>query len=185
MSSRANTLVIVIALMWVVHFLRVVLPGSVVYGIIPRTAEGLAGIVMAPFLHMNLQHLWSNTIPLAILGAVVLLRGSNQFLSIFAMTALFSGFGTWIFGSRGMHIGASGVVFGLAGFLIFRGLFERTFAALVIAIVIAVAYWQMILIGLVPQEGIGWAGHFFGFVGGAVAARTHAGTRGLRRRSVM
>ncbi|HEX7151282.1 MAG TPA: rhomboid family intramembrane serine protease [Thermoanaerobaculia bacterium] len=181
--SRARALVFVIALMWVVHFLRVVLPGSIVYGIIPRTLDGLAGIVMAPFLHLNLAHLWSNTIPLAILGAVVLLRGTNHFLSVFAMTALFSGFGTWIFGSRGMHIGASGVVFGLAGYLLFRGIFEKTLVSIVIAVVIGFLYWEMIAFGLVPQQGIGWAGHFFGFVGGAVAARHY--TRGARRRSLI
>jgi membrane associated rhomboid family serine protease len=141
------------------------------YGIIPRTWNGLAGILTAPFIHANLEHLLSNTVPLLILGALILLRGVPEFLFVTGASILVGGFGTWLFGGMGAHIGASGVVFGYFGYLVFRTVFDRRISSAVITLAVAGLYASAMAYSLIPAAGISWSGHFFGFVGGVLAAR--------------
>lgn len=141
------------------------------YGIIPRSSSGLAGILAAPFLHGGLEHLLANTIPLVVLGLLILARGANQFLIVGQISILVAGAGTWLFGSSGgHHIGASGIVFGFIGFLLFRSVFDRRASSFVITGIVAIAFGATMLSSLVPAEGISWSGHFFGLVGGIAAA---------------
>jgi len=171
-ESRSATLLTTTASAWVVYAADAVTPGHLGHGIVPRTMYGLTGIVMAPFLHANLQHLIANTIPFVILGAMILLRGTQTFLRVTIISALIAGFGTWLFGLPGtMHIGASGVVFGFFGYLLFRGVYDRRVSSILIAIVVAVLYGGSLLMSLVPAAGISWSGHVFGFIGGITAAR--------------
>jgi membrane associated rhomboid family serine protease len=88
------------------------------------------------------------------------------------------GLGTWLFGMPNtIHIGASGVVFGLFGFLLSRGIFERSIGAVLMSLVAAFLYGGM-LWSLIPvRYGISWSGHLFGFIGGMLAARALAGRR--------
>lgn len=155
-----------------------VLPGHLGHGIVPRTVYGLSGIVMAPFLHANLQHLLANTIPFVILGAVILLRGARAFITVAIVSALIAGLGTWLFGAPGtMHIGASGVVFGFFGYLLFRAAYDRRLSSFLIALVVALLYGGSLLMSIIPAQGISWSGHLFGFLGGVAAARLRYGRR--------
>ena len=148
------------------------------YGIEPRDDDGLIGIVAAPFLHGGFDHLASNTVPFLLLGFVIAARGLAQVIAITAIVALVSGAGTWLVApANTIHIGASGVVFGYATYLLSRGFFNRSAVELAIAAVVAVVYGTVLLSGLVPQDGVSWQGHFFGAVGGVVAARTIARQR--------
>ncbi|HUR80881.1 MAG TPA: rhomboid family intramembrane serine protease [Thermoanaerobaculia bacterium] len=159
-------------IMWGLWALDFVWPGRIGHGIVPRTAYGLPGIAMAPFLHGNLQHLLSNTVPFAILGAIILLRGTRAFTFVFITSMLFSGFGTWLFGTPGTeHIGASGVVFGFLGYVLLRAIYDRRFDSFVIAVLVALLYGAMIVSSILPASGISWTSHVFGFIGGVVAAR--------------
>jgi membrane associated rhomboid family serine protease len=177
-ASRASLLLGSTASLWLVWAADVVLPGHVGHGIVPRTAYGLSGILMAPFLHANLQHLLANTIPFVILGALILLRGVRAFLTVTIVSALVAGAGTWLFGASGtMHIGASGVVFGFFGYLLFRAIYDWRLSSFLIAIVVAVLYGASLLSSLVPAQGISWSGHLFGFLGGIYAARLRYGRR--------
>ena len=172
MAERSTLLLASTASAWVVYAADAVTPGHLGHGIVPRTAYGLTGIVMAPFIHASLQHLIANTIPFVILGAVILLRGSRTFLGVAVISALIAGFGTWVFGTPGsMHIGASGVVFGFFGYLLFRGVYDRRASSILIAVVVAILYGGSLLMSLIPAQGISWSGHVFGFLGGIVAAR--------------
>ena len=172
-GSSGYVLLTTTAAAWVVYAGDAVVPGPMLgHGIVPRTTYGPTGIVMAPFLHGSLQHLLANTIPFVILGALILLRGVRAFLTVAIVSALIAGFGTWLFGSPGtMHIGASGVVFGFFGYLLFRAIYDRRLSSLVIAVVVAALYGASLLMSLVPAEGISWSGHLFGFLGGIYAAR--------------
>jgi membrane associated rhomboid family serine protease len=163
--------------MWLSRAMDMVLPGPAPHlgiGIIPRTWAGLWGIPIAPFIHANLQHLLSNTIPLLILGGlVVFLEGVSQFSFVFITSALIAGLGTWMFGAgNAMHIGASGVVFGFFGYLLFRSLFDRRIGPVVLTILVALLYGGAMLYSLIPRAGISWSGHFFGFIGGFIAAKS-------------
>lgn len=178
--NRVVTLLGFLALMWFVFLLDAVLPGAwsvAGYGIIPRTSYGLQGIPVAPFIHHDLDHLLSNTLPFLVLGGLVLLRGVVEFTFVFIVSTVTAGLGTWLLGSSGQHIGASGVVFGLFGYLVFRTAFDRRWTSALITLGVAIAYGTSMTYGLVPQEQISWSGHFFGFLGGLLAARIRYPTR--------
>ncbi len=141
-------------------------------GIRPRRLSGLRGILFAPLLHGDLAHLAANTIPLAVLGWLIMLNGLNTFLLVTAVVWLISGLGAWLLGgSNTMHLGASGLVFGYFSFLLLRGYFEQSFSAIAIAVLVGLLYGSMIW-GILPvHRGKSWQSHLFGFVGGGIVAR--------------
>lgn len=142
-------------------------------GIHPRQIEGLWGILFMPLLHGGLGHLLANTVPFVVLGWMVMLRRVSDFVTVTLMTMVVTGTGLWLFGAGdAIYIGASSLVFGYFGFLLFRGYFERSPFSIIIAVVVAIVYGGMIW-GLFPQRpGISWEAHLLGFVGGVVAARS-------------
>lgn len=161
-----------IGAIWLVFILEIILPIDLMsLGLIPRTVTGLLGIPAMPFLHANLQHIVSNTVPLFVL--LILLAGSqaNSSTVVIAIISL-SGALLWLFGRPAIHIGASGLIFGLMGFLIVSGLLERRFVPLVISILVIFLYGGTLLLGIVPRLGshISWDGHFLGAVAGGVVA---------------
>ncbi len=164
----------VVALAWAAELVDVVLLDERLdrYGIEPREREGLRGIVLAPLLHGGLGHLAANTVPFLVLGALVLLRTLRVFAVVTAVVVLVGGVGVWLVGDEGsVHVGASGVVFGYLGFLLLRGVLERTPGSVLVAVVVTVLYGGA-LAGLVPTDGsVSWEGHLFGFLGGLLAAR--------------
>lgn len=141
-------------------------------GIRPQRWMGLRGILFAPLLHGNLGHLAANTIPLVVLGWLIMLNGLNTFWAVTAIAWMISGLGTWLLGGANTnHIGASGLVFGYFGFLVLRGYFDRSFSAIAIAILVGLLYGSMIW-GILPiHRGKSWQSHLFGFIAGGVAAR--------------
>jgi membrane associated rhomboid family serine protease len=140
-------------------------------GIRPRDLAGLWGILFMPLLHGGVAHVAANTIPFLVLGWLVILRRTGDFLLVTAMVMLVSGVGVWLFGAANtVSIGASGLVFGYFGFLILRGYFERSLFAILVALVVLVFYGGMFW-GVLPQRaGVSWEAHLFGFLGGAAAA---------------
>lgn len=171
-AGGLQLLALLIGLMWVSEIVDTALGHRLDdYGIIPRDTEGLIGIVTAPFLHLGFGHLIANTLPLVTLGGLVALSGATRLISISAVIALIGGFGTWLVSPPNtITIGASGLVFGYAGFLVTRGLFTRRIGQVLLGILIVVLWGGALLGGLMPQAGISWQGHLFGAVGGVVAA---------------
>jgi membrane associated rhomboid family serine protease len=142
------------------------------HGIVPREAEGLDGVIAAPFLHVGFGHLLANTLPFVAMGLVIALEGPLRLLGVTAITALVSGLGTWLIAPADtVHLGASGVVFGYATYLIARGLFNRRPIEIAIGAVVALLWGGALLAGLEPRQGISWQGHLFGAIGGVLAAR--------------
>ena len=142
------------------------------YGIEPRDGDGLIGVVAAPFLHGGFDHLVGNTVPFLLMGFVIAAQGAIRVIAVTAIVALVSGLGTWLIApDNTVHIGASGIVFGYATYLLSRGFFNRSVLELAVGAVVAVVYGSALLGGLVPEDGVSWQGHFFGAVGGIVAAR--------------
>jgi membrane associated rhomboid family serine protease len=174
-KARGTVLAILVGIMWLVRGIDSMLPlgfSSAGMGIVPRTWDGLYGIPITPFIHGSFEHLLSNTIPLLVLGALILARGVIEFVFVFLTTTIVSGAGTWLFGAgHAQHIGASGVVFGLFGYLVFRTAFDRRISSAIITLIVAIAYGSAMAYSLIPQEQVSWSGHFFGFVGGFAAAR--------------
>jgi membrane associated rhomboid family serine protease len=175
-SDAAKILLALVALMWAVEVVDVIADHQLdQYGIEAREPEGLDGIVTAPFLHVGFGHLISNTIPFVIMGLLIALEGARRLLAVFAIVALVSGLGTWLVAPEGsIHVGASGVVFGFATYLIARGWFNRRPSQIGIGLVVVVIWGGVLVGGLQPREGISWQGHLFGAIGGVVAARVLA-----------
>ena len=168
-----------LALMWVSEVIDLA-PGVDLdrFGIAPRDADGIAGIAFAPFLHANLAHLASNTVPFVLMGLLIALGGAMRVALVTAIVAVVGGLGTWLLGAEGtLHLGASILVFGYAGYLLSRGFFDRRALHLVVALLVAIVWGGVLLVGLVPQPGISWLGHAFGAVGGVVAGRMLAERR--------
>ncbi|MET0133104.1 MAG: rhomboid family intramembrane serine protease [Kibdelosporangium sp.] len=140
------------------------------HGIRPRTPEQWDGILWAPLLHAGWDHVIANSVPFLILGLLAFAGGLVQFLGVTAIIWLAAGFGTFLIGQPGVHLGASGVVFGYLTFVLVRGLFARSIAQILIAVVVFAVYGAL-LWGVLPnQPGISWEGHLCGAIGGIIAA---------------
>jgi membrane associated rhomboid family serine protease len=161
------------ALMWVVEVVDAIDHHRLdQYGIRPRDFDGLVGIVASPFLHAGFGHLISNTVPFVLMGFAIAFRGAARVLAVTAIVALVGGLGTWLVApAHTLHIGASGVVFGYATYLLSRGIFDRDLPEIAIGVLVGAIWGTALLSGLLPHEGISWQGHLFGAIGGVVAAR--------------
>jgi membrane associated rhomboid family serine protease len=161
------------ALMWVVEVVDQVAGGRLDRnGIEPRDLDGLDGVVWAPFLHGDFGHLIGNTIPFLLLGFAIALSGVARVILVTAIVAVVGGLGTWLIAPADtVHIGASGIVFGYAGYLVARGAFSRNLRQIALGAVVVAIWGATLLQGLEPETGISWQGHLFGAIGGGVAAR--------------
>jgi membrane associated rhomboid family serine protease len=161
-----------VAVMWVVEVLDVAGLNLDANGIHPRDADTLPDIAFAPFLHAGWGHLVGNTVPFLILGGTIALSGLVRTAAVTGIVALVGGLGTWLIGPANTnHIGASGLVFGYAAYLISRGIFSRKPIHLAAGVAVLAIYGATLLFSLVPHPGISWQGHLFGAIGGVVAAR--------------
>ncbi len=161
---------------WVICLIEVIIPGFNLnaLGIRPRSITGLIGIVASPFLHANLFHILSNTFPLIILPLLVRFSvGREHVVSVMVLGGLGSGLGTWLFGSGGIVVGASGIVYALIGYLFGRAYFSpsiRTWGCAVASLFLySGALWSFL--SFVPY--ISWAAHFWGFVSGIAIASAY------------
>jgi membrane associated rhomboid family serine protease len=170
--SRALALVVGMAVvMWAVEVADLVAGDLDSAGIRPRDADGLIGIALSPFLHGGFGHLIGNTIPFLVLGAGIALGGLARVAAVTAIVAGVGGLGTWLTGPEGtVHIGASGLVFGFAAYLVARGAYSRRPLHLAGGLVVLAVYGTTLLFGLVPTPGVSWQGHLFGAAGGVAAA---------------
>lgn len=153
--------------MWIVYTFQYSLgwdTGSL--GILPRTYTGLIGILTAPLIHGNLSHLISNTFPVLFLGTILYLFYPSIASQVFVQCYLFTNFLVWLFARPFYHIGASGVVYALAFFLISLGLFKRDFKTLFIAIIIAMVYGGLVYNVTSINAAISWESHLLGAITG-------------------
>lgn len=171
-KRRLKPLLIFIAVLWFIEIVdRLIFGGALDgFGIIPHQQIGLRGILLAPLLHGNFAHLLANTLPLLVLGFLVISRHEEQFLSITIVITLISGLGIWLFApGHTIHIGASGLIFGYFAYLVVNAWYERSLVAITLAMLVIVLYGGL-LVGVLPANGISWQGHLFGVVGGIAAA---------------
>lgn len=172
LKSNAKIAAMGVAVLWCIYIINLVLPGDLrTFGIRPRTISSLPWIITAPFLHVDLVHLIFNSIPLFILSLIAL--SYDRLLAIRAMLliVIIGGFGTWLFGTPGtIHIGASGVVFGLMGFLLLLGFFRHEPKAIIASVAVFFLYGGSLVSLLLPLPGISWSSHVFGFATGTIVA---------------
>jgi membrane associated rhomboid family serine protease len=177
----AEVTIFLVGLIWLVQLFNVAdgyrLDGE--FGIVARSPSGLPHILTAPFLHASMEHIESNTPPLALLTFLAALGGIRRFLYAAAMIIVVGGLGTWLFSPPNTDtVGASGLIFGLLGYVAVRGLFAGTLWQKVWQIAVGVAvfiYYQWTLVLLYPSSTvsamhISWQGHLSGLLAGILAA---------------
>lgn len=157
---------------WTVHIVNLMFfaGGLNYYGIHPLDTSGLWGILFAPLLHANFEHLVSNTVPGAVFAFLVGFSGRRVFWEVTGIVVLVAGVGTWFIGGVGTnHIGASGLVYGWWIYLMLRGLFNRSLVQLIVGFLVGAAYSGLIWGVLPSMPGVSWQAHLCGAIGGLLA----------------
>ena len=163
---------IAFAIIWAINIVNwILLRGLLnILGIYPRSIWGLPGIIFAPILHGDFNHLFFNTLPAFVLICFILLGGVNVFVTVTTIIVLISGALTWLFGRKAIHIGMSALIAGYFGFLLVNFYNQRTLISIVLALV-TLYYFGGILLSLFPKsEKVSWEGHVFGFIAGLAAS---------------
>lgn len=165
---------IFVLIMWFVKSLEYLLDTSFShFGVMPLKAEGLFGIITSPFIHGNLAHISANTIPIWVLSSLLFYIYRPIAWKVFLLIWLVTGLWVWVLGREAYHIGASGIVYGLASFLFFSGIFRRDGRLLAVTFLVAFLYGSMIwgvFPELFPEKNISWESHLMGLVAGLVLA---------------
>lgn len=187
-EARVVLLALFVGSMWVVFIVSAILPGLQLtrHGVAPRSLWGLQGVLFAPWLHANLAHLMANTGGLLILGWLCMWPRIAGFGEATIGAMLGAGLCAWTLGAPySVHIGASGLVFGYAGYLVARGFYTRNILSVGVALFVAFSYGASMLLGALPLfPGISWQSHVGGALGGILAARASANLR-LRERKFL
>lgn len=140
------------------------------YGVYPRTVQGIRGILFSPFIHASLEHLYNNTIPLAVLMASLFYFYRNVAARTLLLGIFFSGLLTWVIGRPSYHIGASGVIYFLASFIFFKGMITRYYRLVALSLMVVFIYGSLLWYIFPIKEGISWEGHLGGFLTGLALA---------------
>jgi membrane associated rhomboid family serine protease len=140
------------------------------FGLRPRRVDGLWGVLTEPFLHASYGHLFSNTVPLILIGWALLLSGVRVWLIVSGLVIAIGGLATWLVAPSGVIVGASGLIFGWLGYLIARAYFSRKLKWIVIAVMMLV-FFGTLLANLLPSydSNVSWQAHVCGFAAGIVA----------------
>jgi membrane associated rhomboid family serine protease len=163
---------IFVFLMWLVKIVEVLFEIDLSrFGIYPLSARGLPGILFSPFIHANLQHLFNNSLPLFFLSVALFYFYSELALKVFIWNYFITGLLVWTGGREAWHIGASGLVYGLASFLFFSGIIRRYFRLIALSMLIVFVYGSMVW-GLFPgvYKNVSWESHMLGFFSGVFLA---------------
>lgn len=171
-TSGLALLLAIVCVMWVVEIINSLDNQQLNSdGLYARNVDRLWGILTFPFIHANFAHLFDNTIPFVFLGAIIALRGAARLGFITAFVIVVGGIGTWLIApAYPATVGASGVVFGYAGYLLARGFFDRRLWELVIGGIVAVVWGAALIASLVPHANISWQAHLCGGIAGVLAA---------------
>ncbi|MEU0667035.1 rhomboid family intramembrane serine protease [Streptomyces lavendulocolor] len=162
-----------VALLWLLEGVDLLTGHALdTYGVSPREVAELRDLVPAAFLHFGFGHLAANTVPLLVFGFLAALGGIRRFLAVAALIVVVDGLGVWLVSpAYSVTAGASGLIFGLFGYLLVRGFVDRKPADIVVGLLIGAVWGGTILLGITPtQSGVSWQGHLFGLLAGVAAA---------------
>ncbi len=166
------TLTGIVLVMWLVEAVNSLDSGGLDGdGIRARNLSRFWGILTSPFIHASFQHLLDNTIPLAFLGVIIALHGARRLLLITGFIVVIGGLGTWLIApAHTSTIGASGVVYGYAAYLMARGFFDRKIWELAVGMLVALVWGAALIASIVPHTRISWQDHLFGALAGVIVA---------------
>lgn len=140
------------------------------FGVYPRTISGLKGILLSPFIHGSVEHLYNNSIPIVVLTASLFYFYNKVALKVCLWGVLLSGFITWLIGRPSFHIGISGVIYVLASFIFFKGIFTKHYRLIALSLFVVFIYGSMLWYIFPVDDSISWEGHLAGFITGIILA---------------
>ncbi len=181
--KRFLTPFILLLIMWIVFGIQYIGFNVNQFGIIPRYVSGLPGIILSPFLHGDLAHITSNSLPMLVLSIVLFIFYPKFANQILIFSVLIGGLLVWLFARSAIHIGASGLVFSLLGFLLASGLFRKDFKSILIAIIIFFVYGGIIWGVLPTNPQVSFEGHLFGFIAGGLLAYLYRNKIAINKKS--
>ena len=165
-----------VLVLWVVYWIEVKFHIYLTeYGILPRTFRGLRGIVLSPFLHGSLEHIYNNSVALFVLIAATRFFYRRQAVQVIGYGILLSGLITWGIGrADSYHIGASGLIYVLVSFIFFKGIQTGYYRLVALSLTIIMIYGGMIWY-VFPDvdKNISWEGHLGGFITGLLFSRLY------------
>jgi membrane associated rhomboid family serine protease len=159
-------------LMWLVKIIEVLFDLDLSnFGIYPLSLEGLPGVIFSPFIHANFRHLFNNSLPLFFLGTALFYFYSEIAVKVSLWSYLLTGILVWLAGRSAWHIGASGLIYGLASFLFFSGIIRKYFRLVALSLLIVFLYGSMVW-GIFPNiyKEVSWESHMLGFISGIILA---------------
>lgn len=160
-----------VMLIWVIFWFEVRFNYSFNnYGVYPRTFEGLRGILFSPFIHSDIEHLYHNSIPLFVLSSALFYFYRNISWKVLGYGILLSGFLTWCIGRTSFHIGASGLIYVLMSFILFKGIFAKHYRLIALSLLVVFLYGSMIWYVFPIKENMSWEGHLSGLIVGIIFA---------------
>jgi membrane associated rhomboid family serine protease len=163
---------IFVLLMWMVKIIEVIFETDFSgLGIYPLSVKGLPGIIFSPFIHADFTHLFNNSLPFFLLSVALFYFYSEVALKVFLWTYFLTGIFVWFGGREAYHIGASGLVYGLASFLFFSGIIRRYYRLVALSLLVVFLYGQMVW-GIFPgvYKNVSWESHMLGFFSGIILA---------------
>lgn len=163
---------IFVFLMWFVKIIEVLFETDFsILGIYPLEAKGLPGILFSPLIHEDFKHLFNNSLPLFFLSTGVFYFYSEVALKVSAWTYFLTGIFVWLAGRDAWHIGASGLIYGLASFLFFSGIIRKYYRLIALSLLVVFLYGSMVW-GMLPElyKNVSWESHMLGFVSGIIIA---------------
>ncbi len=172
-----KTVLFIVLILWAILIMGFVFPIEN-FGIKPRSLEGLPGILLAPFIHAGINHLVANSISLLVLGSIFLTMERKLSVQLILQIIVIGGFGTWLIGrSEFTHVGASGVIYGILGYLLTMGIFSRNLKAILVSVLVFLLYGGAVW-GIFPTMGfVSWESHLCGFIAGIFTAERYAKKR--------
>jgi membrane associated rhomboid family serine protease len=158
-------------IIWFVYFIEIKFGFNFnKYGIYPKNILGLRGILFSPFIHSNVKHLLSNSVPLAVMLGSLYYFYYKIANKVLILGILISGLITWFIARPSFHIGASGVVYLLVSFIFFSGIFRKYYRLIALSLTVVFLYGSMVWYMLPVEERISWEGHLAGFITGFALA---------------
>ena len=156
-----------VLLIWIVYWIEIKFNlDFTTYGIYPQKIEGLRGIIFSTFIHSGIKHLFNNSVPLLMLSMALFYFYHHISKPVILWGILLTGLFTWLIGRPSYHIGASGLVYVLASFLFFKGIFSKYYRLIALSLSVVFVYGSLVW-GLFPGKvGMSWEGHLSGFVVG-------------------
>lgn len=160
-----------VSLLWIVKFVELGFDLDLIrLGLYPRAYAGLLGIATCPLIHSSFEHLFSNSIPLLVLGGIMFYFYRPIAFSVFFWVYLMGGIWLWAAGRPAYHVGASGLVYGFAAFLFFSGIFRKERTSMVLSLIVVFLYGSMVW-GIFPlQPQVSWESHLLGALAGIITA---------------